>query len=97
MGPRPIWAGAMDGVAAAVREFYDLPGSIDRQLDSIVEVDFRLTFSHMLQPMSAIDDAVQQIHTTLRALFEAAANQSNAQDSLPAEIRDPAKPVGVPS
>ncbi|MBV9320226.1 MAG: TetR family transcriptional regulator [Mycobacterium sp.] len=97
MGPRPIWAGAMDGVAAAVREFYDLPGSIDRQLDSIVEVDFRLTFSHMLQPMSAIDDAVQQIHTTLRALFEAAANQSNAQESLPAEIRDPAKPVGVPS
>jgi AcrR family transcriptional regulator len=97
MGPRPIWAGAMDGVAAAVREFYDLPGSIDRQLDSIVEVDFRLTFSHMLQPMSAIDDAVQQIHTTLRALFEAAANQGNAQEGLPAEIRDLAKPVGVPS
>jgi AcrR family transcriptional regulator len=41
MGPRPIWAGAMDGVAAAVREFYELPDSIDRQLDSIVEVDFR--------------------------------------------------------
>lgn len=97
MGPRPIWAGAMDGVAAAVREFYDLPGSIDRQLDSIVEVDFRLTFSHMLQPMSAIDDAVQQIHTTLRALFEAAANQSTAQEGLPAEIRDLAKPVGAPS
>jgi hypothetical protein len=51
----------------------------------------------MMQPMSAIDDAVQQIHTTLRALFEAAANQSNAQEGLPAEIRDLAKPVGVPS
>ncbi len=72
MGPRPIWAGAMDVVAAAVREFYDLPDAIDRQLNSIIEVDFRLTFSHMLQPMSTVDEAVQQISTTLRALFDAA-------------------------
>lgn len=71
-GPRPILAGAIDAMAAAVRDFYDLPDPIDRQLDSIVEVDVRLTFSHMLQPMSAIDDAAQQIYTTLRALFDAA-------------------------
>lgn len=99
MGPRPIWAGSMDAIAAAVREFYDLPDPIDRQLDSIIEVDFRLTFSHMSQPMSAIDDAVQQIHTTLRALFDAAANQGNAQQGCSAEpgIRALAKPVGAPS
>lgn len=99
MGPRPIWAGAMDAIAAAIREFYDLPGSIDRQLNSIVEVDFRLTFSHMSQPMSAIDDAVQQIHTTLKALFEAAGKAGNAQEGLPAGsgIRRLAKPVGAPS
>lgn len=71
-GPRPIWRGAMDAVAAAVRDFYELPDSIDRQLNSIIEVDFRLTFSHLLQPMSAIDDAIEQIRTTLRALFDAA-------------------------
>jgi AcrR family transcriptional regulator len=72
IGPRPIWRGAMDAIAAAVRGFYDLPDPIDRQLDSIVEVDVRLTFSHMLQPMGAIDDAVQQIYTTVRALLDAA-------------------------
>lgn len=72
MGPRPIWAGAMDVVAAAVREFYDLPDAVDRQLNSIIEVDFRLTFSHMLQPMGSVDEAVQQISTTLRVLFDAA-------------------------
>jgi AcrR family transcriptional regulator len=84
-GPKPIWGGAMDAIVAAVRELYDLPSPIDRQLNWIVEVDVRLTFSHMWQPMSAIDDAVQQIYTTLRALFEAAANHSNAQEGLPTE------------
>lgn len=73
MGRRPIWRGAMHAIAAAVREFYDLPDPIDRQLDSIVEVDVRLTFSHLLQPMgNTIDESVQQIDTTLRALFAAA-------------------------
>ncbi|MGH3632528.1 TetR family transcriptional regulator [Mycobacterium sp.] len=72
-GPRPIWGGAMETIATAVREFYDVPDPVDRQLKSIVEVDFRLTFSHLWQPMSTIDEAVQQISTTLRALFEAAA------------------------
>ncbi|WP_197495355.1 TetR family transcriptional regulator [Mycobacterium kyorinense] len=71
-GPTPIWAGAMKAIATAVREFYDLPAAIDRQLDSIVEVDVRLTFSHLLQPMNTtVDDAVQQIHTTLSALLGA--------------------------
>lgn len=74
VGPRPIWGGAMDAIAAAAREFYDLPESVDRQLDSIVEVDVRLTFSYLQQPMnSSVQDAVAQIHATLRALLEAAA------------------------
>ncbi|MGH3525308.1 MAG: TetR family transcriptional regulator [Mycobacterium sp.] len=76
-GPRPIWGGAMDAIATAVRDFYDLPGPIDRQLDSIVEVDVRLTFSHMLQPMnSSIDEAVQQVYTTVRALLDAATTKA---------------------
>ncbi len=75
VGPRPIWRGAMDMVAAAVRDLYVLPDPIDRHLDSIIEVDFRLTFSHMLQPMGTIDDAAQQIYTTVRALLDAAAPQ----------------------
>lgn len=76
VGPRPIWAGAMDAIATAAREFYDLPDPIDRQLDSIVEVDVRLTFSYLQQPMNrTIEEAVQQIHTTLRALLAAAAVQ----------------------
>ena len=83
-GPKPIWRGAMGAIAAAVREFYDLPDPIERQLNSIVEVDFRLTFSHMLLPMTAIDDAIQQIYTTLQALFEAAANQGDAQEGVSA-------------
>lgn len=74
-GPKPIWRGAMDTIAAAARDFYDLPESIDKQLDSIVEVDVRLTFSHMLQPMSTIDDAAQQIYTTVRALLDTASAQ----------------------
>jgi AcrR family transcriptional regulator len=73
VGPRPIWRGAMDMIAAAARDFYDLPDPIDRQLDWIVEVDVRLTFSHMLQPMSTVDDAARQIYTTVRALLDAAA------------------------
>ena len=82
VGPTPIWRGAMDAIAAAVREFHDLPDPIDRQLDSIVEVDVRLTFSHLHQPMgNTIDEAVEQIHTTLRALFAAA---TTAQDGTPA-------------
>lgn len=72
VGPQPIWRGAMDAIAAAARQFYDLPDSVDRQLNSIVEVDVRLTFSHMWQPMSTIDEAVQQIYTTVRALLQAA-------------------------
>lgn len=83
-GPKPIWGGAMDVIVAAARELYDLPDAIDQQLNWIVEVDFRLTFSHMLQPMGAVDDAVQQIHATLRALFEAAANNQNAILATPA-------------
>jgi AcrR family transcriptional regulator len=93
-GPKPIWAGAMDAIVAAVREFYDLPSSVDRQLNWIVEVDVRLTFSHMWQPMSTIDDAVQQIYATLRALFEAAANHEHAQEGLPPEPGIPATPTG---
>lgn len=90
-GPKPIWAGAMDAIVAAVRELYDLPSAVDRQLNWIVEVDFRLTFSHMLQPMRAVDDAVDQIYATLRALFEAAANPDNAQPSPePAILATPA-------
>ncbi len=86
MGPKPIWAGAMDAVAAAVRQFYVLPDSIDRQLNSIIEVDFRLTFSHMLQPMSTVDEAAAQICDTVRALLQAAESQvSNL------------RPAGVPS
>jgi AcrR family transcriptional regulator len=75
VGPKPIWRGAMDMIAAAARDFYDLPDPIDRQLDWIVEVDVRLTFSHMLQPMSTVDDAARQIYTTVRALLDAAAAQ----------------------
>lgn len=72
-GPRPIWGGAMDAIAAAAREFYDLADPIDAALDSIVEVDVRLTFSHLLQPMNrTIDEAVEQIHATLCALVQAA-------------------------
>lgn len=73
IGQRPIWRGAMDAIAAAVRELNDLPDPIDRQLESIVEVNVRLTFSHLWQPMSAIDDAVRQIYATVRALIDAAA------------------------
>jgi AcrR family transcriptional regulator len=72
-GPRPIWRGAMDAITAAVRELHDLPDPVNRQLESIVEVNVRLTFSHLWQPMSAIDDAVRQIYTTVRALIDAAA------------------------
>ncbi|MGB3473323.1 MAG: TetR family transcriptional regulator [Mycobacterium sp.] len=72
VGPRPILAGAIEAMTAAVRSSYDLPDAIDRQLNSIVEVDVRLTLSHLLQPMGSIDDAVRQIHATLRALFDAA-------------------------
>jgi AcrR family transcriptional regulator len=93
-GPKPIWGGAMDAIVAAVRELYDLPSAVDRQLNWIVEVDFRLTFSHMLQPMSAIDDAVQQIYATLRALFEAAAKHEKAQEGLPPEPDILATPTG---
>lgn len=95
-GPRPIWGGAMGAIAAAVRESYALPESIDRQLDSIVEVDVRLTFSHMLLPMTSIDDAVQQIYTTLRALFQAAANRANAVGGAWTAPATPAlaRPVG---
>lgn len=71
-GPTPIWRGAMDMIAAAARDFYDLPDPIDRLLDAVVEVDVRLTFSHMLQPMSTIEDAARQIYTTVRALLDAA-------------------------
>jgi len=76
VGPRPVLAGAIDAIATAVREFYDLPDPIDRRLKSIVEVDVRLTLSHLLQPMSTIDDAAQQIYTTVRALFDAATAQA---------------------
>jgi AcrR family transcriptional regulator len=75
VGPTPIWRGAMDTIAAAVRDFYDLPDPIDRHLDSVVEVDVRLTFSHMHQPMGTIDDAARQIYTTVRALLDAATAQ----------------------
>lgn len=71
-GPRPIWGGAMHAIAAAAREFYQLPASIERRLDSIVEIEVRLTFSHMWQPMCSVDEAVQQIYTTVRALCQAA-------------------------
>jgi AcrR family transcriptional regulator len=87
-GPTPIWGGAMDAVVAAVRELYDLPNAVDRQLNWIIEVDFRLTFSHMLQPMGAPDDAVAQIHATLRALLAAAANHENAYEALPTPAGD---------
>ncbi|MGV0746807.1 hypothetical protein [Mycolicibacter minnesotensis] len=50
-----------------------LAGAIDLQLNAIVEVDVRLTLSHLLQPMGGIDDAVRQIHTTVRTLLDAAA------------------------
>ena len=80
-GPKPIWRDAMDVIAAAVRELHNLPDPIDRQLDSIVEVDVRLTFSHLLQPMNTTDDAVQQIYTTLRALLDAATAQATAGSS----------------
>ncbi|WP_409427123.1 TetR family transcriptional regulator [Mycobacterium sp. SMC-11] len=73
VGPTPILAGAIEAMAAAVRSSHDLPDAIDLQLNSIVEVDVRLTLSHLLQPMGGIDDAVRQIHTTVRALFDAAA------------------------
>jgi AcrR family transcriptional regulator len=73
MGPTPILAGAIDAMAAAVRASYDLPDAIEAQLNSIVEVDVRLTLSHLLQPMGSIEDAADQIRTTLRALFDAAA------------------------
>jgi AcrR family transcriptional regulator len=80
VGSKPVLAGAIDAMATAVREIYDLSDPIDRQLNSIVEVDVRLTISHLLQPMSAIDDAAQQIYMTLRALFGAATAQAtNAQ------------------
>ncbi len=75
VGPKPIWRGAMDTIAAAARNFYDLPDPIDRELDSIVEVDVRLTFSHMLQPMSTVEEAERQIYTTVRALLDAAMTQ----------------------
>jgi AcrR family transcriptional regulator len=76
VGPTPIWRGAMDAIVAAVRKFYDLPDSVDQRLNSIVEVDVRLTFSHLHQPMSTIDDAVRQIYSTLRALLDAAPAQA---------------------
>lgn len=76
VGPRPVLATAIAAIAAAVRQFYDLPDQIDRQLHSIVEVDVRLTLSHVLQPLDAIDDAAQQIYTTVRALFDAATTQA---------------------
>lgn len=75
-GAAPILAGAIDAMAAAVRASHDLPDAIEAQLNSIVEVDVRLTLSHLLQPMGSIDDAVQQILTTLRALFDAAGAQA---------------------
>jgi AcrR family transcriptional regulator len=81
-GPKPVWRDAMHAIAAAVRELHDLPGPIDRQLDSIVEVDVRLTFSHLLQPMSTTDDAVQQIYTTVRTLLDAAIAQATTGISL---------------
>ena len=71
-GPDPILAGAIATMAAAVRATHDLPDAVDRQLNAIVEVDVRLTLSHLLQPMGGIDAAVAQILTTLRALFAAA-------------------------
>ncbi len=77
-GPRPIWAGSMDAIAAAARDFYDLPTPIERQLESIVEVEVRLTFSHMWQPMCSVDEAVQQIYTTVRALCQAASSTAAA-------------------
>jgi AcrR family transcriptional regulator len=77
-GPRPIWAGAMDAIAAAAREFYELPASIERRLESIVEVDVRLTFSHMWQPMCSVDEAVEQVYTTVRALCQAANSEAAA-------------------
>lgn len=76
MGPKPIWGAAMEAIATAVREFYDLAEFTDRQLKSIVEVDFRLTFSHMQQPMGTVDEAIEQISATLHALFEAATAQA---------------------
>lgn len=75
-GPRPIWAGAMDAIAAAAREFYELPACVERQLESIVEVEVRLTFSHMWQPMCSADEAVEQIHSTVRALCQAATSEA---------------------
>ncbi len=77
-GPRPIWAGAMDAIAAAARQFYDLPVAIERQIESIVEIEVRLTFSHMWQPMCSVDEAVQQIHTTICALCRAAVSETPA-------------------
>src|ERR1700760_4920878 len=32
-GPKPIWGDAMEAVVAAVRELYDLPSAVDRQLN----------------------------------------------------------------
>jgi hypothetical protein len=75
-GPRPIWAGAMDAIAAAARQFYDLPVAIERQIESIVEIEVRLTFSHMWQPMCSVDEAVQQIHMTISALCRAAVSET---------------------
>jgi AcrR family transcriptional regulator len=92
-GPTPIWAGAMDTIVAAVREIYDLPSSIDRQLNWIIEVDFRLTFSHMLQPMRPVDDAVQQIYATLRALFDAAAHPATPAGARP--LSDDPDPIAA--
>lgn len=71
-GPAPVLAGAITAMAAAVRACHELPDAVERRLNSIVEVDVRLTLSHLLQPMGSIDEAVRQIHTTLRALFDAA-------------------------
>lgn len=84
IGAEPIWRGAMAAIANAARQFYDLPGPVDRKLDSIVEVDVRLTFSHMWQRMSTFDEAVEQIYTTVRALLQAATETA-------------VKPAGAPS
>jgi AcrR family transcriptional regulator len=74
VGSKPVLAGAIDAMVAVVREVYDLAET--NQLNSIVEVDVRLTLSHLLQPMGTVDDAAQQIHLTLRALFDAATTQT---------------------
>jgi hypothetical protein len=46
-----------------------------------VEVDVRLTFSHLLQSMNTTDDAVQQIYTTVRTLLDADTAQATAGSS----------------